>query len=57
MLELTRLSRRADFESHKFNSGLNDEGILKSALKEQKKDKTHSFKRAATIIVAPPTLL
>jgi hypothetical protein len=35
-IELTRLSLRADFESHKFNSGHNDEGILKSGLRQQK---------------------
>lgn len=33
--ELMRLSLRADFESHKFTSGIYDQGILKSALREQ----------------------
>jgi hypothetical protein len=39
-IELARLSLRADFESHKFNSGLYDQVILKSALREQMQSKT-----------------
>ena len=31
--EIKRQRNRADYESHKFNSGYNDKGLIKSAIK------------------------
>ena len=54
--ELARLSKRADFESHKFNSGFYDQGILRNALKAQKQHEQYSLKKFNSLSVMPASL-